>query len=193
METGYKDDLELASRVVRGDAAAFDEFYSRHADLVFTFIRHLLNGAREDAEEVWQDTFVSALRALPGYRGQSRLSSWLCSIARNKVSDFCRRKGGCGGPVSLLPPEQLLTLMDGGTLADDVLRQSTLRAQIVESLAGLPADYRDALMARYVEGRSVEEIARRQGRSYKATESIMSRSRAALRDQLKGMNRESHE
>jgi RNA polymerase sigma-70 factor (ECF subfamily) len=191
METGCKDDLKLAARVVQGDVGAFNDFYSRHTELVFAFICHLLDGTRADAEEIWQDTFVAALRALPGYRGQSRLSSWLCSIARNKVADFCRRQGRGGGPASTLPPGQLLDLMDSGPLADEVMRQGALRAQIVEALAGLPADYRNALLARYVEGRTVEEIARLQGRSYKAMESILSRSREALRDQLKGLIQES--
>jgi RNA polymerase sigma-70 factor (ECF subfamily) len=193
MGSDYKDDLDLAARVARGDADAFNEFYSRHADMVFAFIYHLLNGARADAEEIWQDTFVAALRALPGYRGQSRLSSWLCGIARRKVVDFHRRRGGTREPVSSVPPEQLLDLMDSGPLPDEVLQQGAARARVVEALAGLPVDYRNALIARYVDGQPVDEVARRLGRSYKATESLLSRGRTALRDLLRSIPHESYE
>jgi RNA polymerase sigma factor (sigma-70 family) len=138
MRPDYKDDLNLATRVVHGDAGAFDDFYARYADLVFAFIYHLLNGARADAEDIWQDTFIVAVRALSGYRGQSLLSSWLCGIARHKVADFQRRKGGTSGVISPLPPKQLLELMDGGLLPDEILQQGITRARIVEALAGQP-------------------------------------------------------
>jgi len=69
MDEDCKDDLDLAARVVQGDASAFEAFYARHANLVFAFIYHHLNGARSDAEEVWQDTFVAAIQALPSCRG----------------------------------------------------------------------------------------------------------------------------
>jgi RNA polymerase sigma-70 factor, ECF subfamily len=184
MDANYKDDLDLAARVAQGDAGAFSEFYAGQAGLVFAFIYHLLNGARADVEEIWQDTFVAAVRALPGYRGQSRLSSWLCSIARRKVADFHRRQGGAAASVSSVPPERLVELMDSGPLPDEVLQQSAARARLIEALAGLPLDYREVLVGRYVDGRTVEELARQLGRSYKAAESLLSRARSALRDQL---------
>ncbi len=190
MGPDYQDDLDLATHVAQGDTRAFDDFYARYADLVFAFIYHLLDGARMDAEEIWQDTFVVALRALPGYRGRSRLSSWLCSIARHKVADFHRRQGGARGAVLSIAPEQLLDLMDNGPLPDEVLEQRATRARMVEALAGLPVDCRDAMTARYVDGEPVDEIARRLGRSYKATESLLSRGRAMLRELVRAIPEE---
>jgi RNA polymerase sigma-70 factor (ECF subfamily) len=184
MHADYEDDVDLAARVARGDTGAFEQFYARHANLVFAFIYHQLNGARSDAEEVWQDTFVAAVRAMPGYRGQSRLSSWLCGIARRKVADHWRRHNGAGGRALAVPPENLAELMDRGPLADELLSQNATRARVVAALAELPADYREALVARYADGCPVEEVARRLGRSYKATESLLSRAKAALREVL---------
>jgi RNA polymerase sigma-70 factor (ECF subfamily) len=191
MSPDYKDDLDLAARVAQGEANAFDEFYAQQAKLVFAFIYHWLDGAHADAEELWQDTMVSALRALPGYRGQSRLTSWLCSIARHKVADFCRRRGRRGGTLSSLAPGQLLELMDRGPLPDEVLQRGLVRARMVEALAGLPSEYREALIARYMDEQAVEEIARRLGRSYKATESLLSRGRSKLRELLSSVPHES--
>ena len=184
MGADYEDDVDLAARVARGDTGAFDRFYARHADLVFAFIYHQLNGARSDAEEVWQDTFIAAIRALPGYRGQSRLSSWLCSIARRKVADRWRRQNRAVGLELAVAPENLAELMDRGPLPDEVLRQNATRARVVAALAELPADYREALVARHADGCPVEEVARQLGRSYKAAESLLSRAKAALREVL---------
>lgn len=181
---GVQDDLNLATQVAQGDTGAFDLFYRRYADLVFAFIYHRLNGVRSDAEEVWQDTFIAALRALPGYRGQSRLSSWLCGIARRKVADHWRRKNNAAGWVSAVPPEKLVELMDKGPLPDDLLRQNATRACVVTALAELPTDYREALVARYADGCSVAEVAKQLGRTYKATESLLSRAKAVLRADL---------
>lgn len=61
MDTECEDELELAARVSRGDADSANLCYARHADRVFAFIFQLLNGARANAEEVWQDTFMTAI------------------------------------------------------------------------------------------------------------------------------------
>jgi len=184
MDGDFKDDVDLAARVARGEVGAFEQFYAHHADLVFAFIYHQLNGARSDAEEVWQDTFIAAVRALPGYRGQSRLSSWLCGIARRKVADYWRQQGGRAGQTLIVPPANLAALLDRQRLPDEVLGQHATRAYVAEALAELPPDYRQALVARYADGCPVEEVARRLGRSYKAAESLLSRAKAALRDIL---------
>src|SRR5512132_1342732 len=112
MDENHRDDVELAARVAQGDARAFDEFYAQYADLVFGFIFHQLNGARSDAEEVWQDTFVTALRAMPSYEGRSRLGSWLCSIARHKAADRLRQLRHPARALSPMPPGGLVELMD---------------------------------------------------------------------------------
>ncbi len=184
MSMDYNNDLDLALRVAQGDTDAFDRFYGYYGDLVFAFIVHRLDGVRSDAEEIWQETFIAALRSLSDYRGQSRLSSWLLGIARRKVADYWRRKHADVTRVSTVPPEKLVELMDKGPLPDELIRQNATRAMVVSALVELPTDYREALIARYADNCSVEEVARRLGRTYKATESLLSRARAALREVL---------
>ena len=190
MRDDYENDRELAGRVARGDADAFGKFYKDHADLVFGFIFNLLNGDRTAAEEIWQEAFMAAIRTLPSYRGESRLLSWLCGIARHKVADYLRRRTGPGGPVLSVSPDRLRELMDSGPLPDEALNRSEARARLIEALAELPDDYRIVLLARHAEGCSVEEIARRMGRTYKAVESLLSRAKAALRTVLSGRTEE---
>jgi len=190
MRAEYKDDMKLAARVSRGDAVAFNEFYARHADLVFGFIFHQLNGARTDAEEIWQETFLAAIQRLPSYRGQSRLFGWLCGIARHKIGDFRRHRNGTGDTAMTASPADPRELLDSSPLPDELLDRSALRVQIIEALGELPDDYRSALVARYADGYSVEEVARLLGRSYKAAESLLSRAKAALRSALAGRTEE---
>jgi RNA polymerase sigma factor (sigma-70 family) len=185
MATPDVDDLETARRIADGDARALEALYGRYADPLFAFISGRLGGAAADAEDVWQDTWLSALRALPRYRGESRLFTWLCAIARHKIADHLRRHGRRAG----LTPEtdraqiDLAQLLDQGPLPDELGRKA-VRLRIVEALAALPDDYRTALVERYANGATVEATADAIGRSYKATESLLVRARSALRAAL---------
>lgn len=174
-------DLALAERVAQGNDGALTVLYERYADSLFGFVYHALDGARQEAEEVWQDTLSAALRALPTYRGQSRLFSWLCSIARHKIADYFRRRGRNGPSLCLLPPADLTNLMDSGPLPDEILSRRATCLRVVEILAQLPVDYRTALVGRYADDLSVEEVAQRLDKSYKATESTLSRAKEAFR------------
>jgi RNA polymerase sigma-70 factor (ECF subfamily) len=184
MKSDATDDLALARRVAAGDEAALSDFYERYADPLFAFIFHHLESARADAEELWQDTLLAALRSLPAYRGQSALFTWLCSIARHKLADYYRRRGLGAEVFSDLPEGDLAQLMSAAPLPEEVLLQRATRLQVVTALGTLPAEYRTALVARYVEELSVEAVSRRLGRTYKATESLLSRAREAFRQAL---------
>jgi DNA-directed RNA polymerase specialized sigma24 family protein len=72
------EELALARRVATGDATALRDFYDRYADILFAFVCHSLGGPRADAEEVWQDTLVAGIEALPSYRAQADMFQWLC-------------------------------------------------------------------------------------------------------------------
>ena len=74
--------------------------------------------------------------------------------------------------------------LDAGPLPDEIVAQRRVRASVIEAVGTLNDDYRTALLARYVEGETVDRIARRLGRSYKATESLLSRAWEALRRAL---------
>jgi RNA polymerase sigma-70 factor (ECF subfamily) len=182
MKTEDPGDLGLARRVAEGDAQALEAMYARYADPLFAFIAGRLDGPRADAEDAWQDTWLSALRALPRYRGESRLFTWLCGIARHKVADHHRRRGQRAVAAAVeMDAVDLSHLLDRGPLPDELLRQETVRAQVVEALALLPDDYRAALVQRYADGESVDAVAASIGRSYKATESLLARARQAFR------------
>ncbi len=181
MEAETVDDLALAQRVAEtGDEEALQALYDHYADPLFAFIFHHLDGARQEAEEVWQDTLSAALRSLRSFQGQSRFFSWLCGIARHKIADHCRSRGRVAQHLVLLPPEDLTRLMDAGPLPDEIVNDRATRLRVVAALGQLPTDYQQALVARYADGRNVQEIAQLLGKSYKAAESVLSRAREAL-------------
>jgi RNA polymerase sigma-70 factor (ECF subfamily) len=186
MDPETAEDLALAQRVAGGDESALKALYERHADPLFAFVCHSLDGARSEAEEVWQDTLEAGIRTLPAYQGQSRFFSWLCGIARHKLADHWRRQNRSRQHVCLMPPEDLTRLLDEGPLPDEVVGRRATCLRVVEILGLLPLDYRTALVARYAEGHSVEEIARLLDKSYKATESVLSRAKEAFRAALAG-------
>jgi RNA polymerase sigma-70 factor (ECF subfamily) len=180
-----KENLRLVSRAMAGSEAALAALYDRYADPLFAFIHHHLDAPRADVEDVFQETWLAALRSLQSYRGKTRIFFWLCGIARHKIADrsfHLRKERFQGAP--LIKGEALAGLVEEGPLPDGLLAQIETRSLVVEALALLPAEYRSALLARYVEECGVPEIARRLGRTYKATESLLSRARSSLRETL---------
>ena len=116
---------------------------------------------------------LAAVEGIAGYRGEVPLVGWLCGIARHEVADELRQRSRENLPVEAVPHA-------GDPLPDELAERAEKRAAVIEALSSLPEDYRRALMARYVEGADVESVAVRLNRSYKATESLLSRAREAL-------------
>ncbi len=184
------DDLLLAQRVTSGDEKALHALYERYATPLFAFIYHQMDGARQEAEEVWQDTLMAALRSLPQYRGQGKLFTWLCGIARHKVADHNRRRRQAEQVLTAISPQELVELIDAGPLPEDLLLQQATRTVVVEALGTLPAEYQKALVARYIEDRDVNQVAQILSRTYKATESLLSRARLAFKEAIEQIGAE---
>ena len=77
----------LVEKAAAGDQAAFERLMEAHKDMVYTLCVRTLGNAH-DAEEVFQDAFLSAYRNLSGFRGDSKVSTWLYRIALNRCRDF---------------------------------------------------------------------------------------------------------
>lgn len=182
-------DLKLARLIIDGDGKALELVYSRYADLLFAFICHHMNGTRTDAEDVWQETLLTSFEALPAYNGTGRLFSWMCGIARHKIADHYRRSDSVATDTIAMAPDHLAEPISATPLPEEMLIQNATRAVVIETLASLPEMYRLVLIARYAEGKSTTEVAKTLHKSYKATESLLSRARSAFREtfeQLEG-------
>jgi len=84
-------DIEVISRVIRGDQYAYAELVHRYKDYVFTLALRFCKN-REDAEEVSQDIFIKVYRSLADFKGTSKFSTWLYTITYNTSVTFLRKK-----------------------------------------------------------------------------------------------------
>ncbi len=143
-----------------GDDAAWEQFMAEWSPRLYSYVRYNLRGA-DEAEDVLSDTLLAVVQAIGSFDGNVTLSTFIYSIACRKIADYWR-----GRHVTSELPAWLST-------ADP----SDARIALYEVLATLSADAQQALLLRYQVGLSVTEIAEVLGRSYKATESLLSRGR----------------
>ena len=185
-------DNMLVERFKSGDAAAFDQLVARYWDRIYAMVHQLLRNA-EDAEEVTQDAFIRAHRALGDFRGESSFSTWLYQIAtnlaRNRYWYWWRRKRdksvSLDAPVGpendttiaeLIPAEQ-------ETPEDATVTQEFVR-RVAECMDELNEKHREILILRNVQNLSYEEIAEILGISVGTVKSRIARARDSLREKL---------
>jgi RNA polymerase sigma-70 factor (ECF subfamily) len=154
---------------------AFERLYRRHQKDVYRYAYAVLRN-RDDAEDVVQQTFLNAYRAIAGGAKPEKPQHWLISIAHN----VCRqrfRESARRPPEVALNEELAPAPATGG---------SPSAAEIQEALGHLTFNQRSALVARELEGRSYAQIAVLLGVSESAVETLLFRARRALREQLEG-------
>lgn len=180
----YEDlnDLDLVRRVSQGDENALRHLYETYADLLFAYIKHLLSRApRVVIEDLWQDTLLSIIKGLENFRGDSRLFTWMCGIAKHKAVEIRRRQKSHINTDFNDPVYHYKNLLDENILPEEILLQKSTRCRVIEALGILPEKQQTALRMRYIEGLSVKELAKSIGKTYKATESLLSRARIAFK------------
>lgn len=177
-------DLCLRSALLERRSGATNRLLEKHLDPLYAFVHFRLGGRREEVEDVVQDTFAAALAGIGSFDGRSSLQSWLCGIARNKLraSRAKARPRSLEQALEESDPEidAILAEVAREPLPAEVLERRETRDLVGATLASLPGDYREALLSKYVEGLSTEELARRAGKSEKAAESTLTRARSAF-------------
>jgi RNA polymerase sigma-70 factor (ECF subfamily) len=168
------------SRAREGDTAAFEGLVRIHTPLVFRLLTRML-GDRATAEDVLQESFVRAWRALPSFRGDAQFSTWLYRIAVNEGKRFLARESR----REVLPLEDVLRdVPDLGAQTPELAEAGELKAQLERLIAELPATYRVAVVLRDVEGLTNEEAAELLDLDVRNFKSRLHRGRMALRARL---------
>jgi RNA polymerase sigma-70 factor, ECF subfamily len=179
-------DRFLAARMVRGDEAAFGEFFETHFGPLYRFAMPRVGNDANVAEEVVQAALCRAVRKLATYRGEAALLTWLCTFCRHEISAHFEKKQRVPPMVDLLDdiPEVRAALESLGAAdrPEAALRRSETSRLVQLVLDRLPGRYGDALEWKYIDGLSVAEIAGRLGVGVKAAESTLTRARVAFRD-----------
>jgi len=139
-------DLWYAHRARAGDHAAFDTLFARHAPRVFNLLRRL-GASVSEAEDLAQETFLTAYRSLPSWRRTGSFSTWLCGIAVNTYRNHFRtsRQGADDEPLDETTP--------GLPESDPFIHCSNAEAQtaLTQAIAALPDGCREAFVLVYVE------------------------------------------
>jgi RNA polymerase sigma-70 factor (ECF subfamily) len=140
-------DKWLVQRILSGDKAAGEQFVIEHYEAIFRFLRNL-TGSKEDAEDLTQQTFLRAWEALPSFRGDSSLSTWLHSIAYREYTHWLRSRR------EFVPLDEIVDMPD--EQANQNLEAVLLRWAIYR----LAPEHREVFVLYYVQGFSVNEIAK---------------------------------
>lgn len=168
---------KLIKQILSGSKKAKKEFYQRYKKRLLNYIK-IKAPNKQDAEEILQDTFMSAFLSLPNFKGDSSLSTWLCSIARHEIADFYRKKRIKTIVFSRLPfLENLVSKALGPELK---YKEKQIKEKISKSFGSLKEEYTQILKLKYIQQKSVKEIAKILGKSFKATESLLYRARMAF-------------
>ncbi len=161
-ETTAESDLALVERVQRGEKSAFDVLVLRYQHKVLKLIMRYIRDAME-AEDVAQEAFIKAYRALPGFRGDSAFYTWLYRIAINTAKNalVSAKRRPVDYDLDLQDPEQheLQGRLRDGETPEHLVLTEEIRETVNAAMKDLPEDLRTAIVLREIDGLSYEEIA----------------------------------
>lgn len=160
--TAAETDQQLIARVQKGDARAFDMLVLKYQHKIFGLISRYVHDA-DEVQDVAQEAFIKAYKALPKFRGDSQFYTWLYRIAVNTAKNYLvsRSRRPPGSDVDVEDAEYF----DGGAALRDIespesaLFGAELKAVVENAIADLPDDLRTAVTLREFDGLSYEDIA----------------------------------
>ena len=168
------NERELVARFLRDrDEVSFRALYRAHTPALLLFAERFTGGSLADAEDAVQEMWIRAVRALPEFRWESSLRTWLTSIAINCCREILRRRRPEEGFVHEAPADEMRVPPPAVTDLESLVR-------------ALPPGYRQVLLLHDLEGCTHEEIAARLAISPGTSKSQLSRARRLLRSWLDG-------
>lgn len=165
------DEARHVARARAGDTASFSWLFSRFGSLVHAIA--LSNGAREDVDDVSQDVFLAAWKALPDLRSDAHFGGWIAQIARHRAQQAARSRSSRRVNA---PLERDVAAPDSSEATPD---------DVLHVLQTLPPAYRETLAMRLIEGLSGPEIAALTGLTHGSVRVNLTRGMELLRDALR--------
>jgi RNA polymerase sigma-70 factor (ECF subfamily) len=158
-------DEELVARSIAGDTESFDQLILRWERPIYALAYRQI-GREEDARDIVQDAFLRAFRALPGFKGEAKFSSWLYRITLNLCRDFMRRARRA--PFVQTPEGVDVEDMASAELSttesiEDVVTRQDLSRHVARAMGTLPEEQRSAILLKEYHGLTFQEIAELQG------------------------------
>lgn len=169
-----------------GEARAFEALYARHRGRLFRYLLHQC-GRREQADEMFQEIWMSVIRARSGYEVTAKFTTWLYRIAHNRLIDGFRARGRLaefevdvadaeGDPPDCPGP--------AGEQPERLLERAQLAGRLLAAIGALPAPQREAFLLTTEGGLTVEEIGNATGCGFETAKSRLRYAYARLRSEL---------
>jgi RNA polymerase sigma-70 factor (ECF subfamily) len=178
-------DEELVARTVAGDADSFNQLILRWERPIYALAYRVI-GRDEDARDVCQETFLRAFRALPGFKGQAKFSSWLYRITLNLCRDWIRRQRRT--PVVCAPEGvdivELASAQGPAESIEDLVARKQLSKTVGDAMRFLPEEQRTAIILKEYHGLTFQEIADLQGCPLSTVKTRLYQGLSVLRRQL---------
>jgi RNA polymerase sigma-70 factor (ECF subfamily) len=178
-------DEDLVARSRGGDVDSFNQLILRWERPIYALAYRVI-GREEEARDVCQETFMRAFRALPGFKGQAKFSSWLYRIALNLCRDWIRRQRRT--PIVQAPegvdPVELAAVRGGTESIEDLVSRRELSAAVEEAMAQLPEEQRTTIILKEYHGMTFQEIADLQGCPLSTVKTRLYQGLIVLRRQL---------
>lgn len=164
------EDADFAAKFRAGEPGVMEAVFFAYFDRLYSLIYHSVGDNQAVAEDIAQETFLSAMKSARNFQSRSKLYTWLVGIAHHKIIDFYRhmkveRK-------YMIPPaddesEGILQVVDDGDSVTEIAESAESDAAVQKAMLKLPVDYRQVLLLKYVEDMSVSEICQVMNRSQK--------------------------
>lgn len=181
------DESELIARIQAGDKTACDECIALHSPALNRLLLRLL-GNEQDAEDVLQETFLNAFRAIDSFEGRSSLSTWLYRIAYNAAMMRLRRPQArtisVEETMNETPGYIPRQLFDWCCLPEETYDSEAVQTELRQAIAAMPETLQMVFLLRELEGMSTEETANTLEISPSAAKVRLHRARQWLRDTL---------
>jgi RNA polymerase sigma-70 factor, ECF subfamily len=183
-------DEDLVARSRGGDLESFNQLILRWERPIYALAYRVI-GREEDARDVVQETFLRAFRALPGFKGQAKFSSWLYRIALNLCRDWIRRRRR--SPLVELPegvdPTELAAETGPVESIEELAARKELSEAVAEAMGLLPEEQRTAIILKEYHGMTFQEIADLQGCPLSTVKTRLYQGLAVLRRNLERSGR----
>ena len=182
-------DAELVARVQRGDKQAFDLLVLKYQRKIMRLLSRMIRDPAE-IEDVAQESFIKAYRALPQFRGESAFYTWLYRIAINTARNWLAQNTRRPSTPSAYESEEGETFNETDNLTDSSNPESEMASrQIAETvnkaMNDLPEELRNAIVMREIDGMSYEDIAQSMNCPIGTVRSRIFRAREAIAIRLK--------
>jgi RNA polymerase sigma factor, sigma-70 family len=187
-------DYNAVKRALDGDTDAFAELVDRYQNMVYNLAFQSLRNP-DDAFDASQDVFLKVYKALKSFRGDSKFSTWIYSIAQNTIRDYIRARSRRITPLSLSDygdgdsgggEVRQLDIPDSDPKSSpaEVYERKERDEAVREAISSLSETHREIVVMRDIEGCSYEQISERLGLELGTVKSRLNRARLAVKDYL---------